>query len=94
MWMERALAGLSRTWTPPTAPRGRNHAPPVFDEPLPLTQNEVPSLEVAALTLLVLKAASKRVDVSTVPAASMRPTMRLATIEAVPFTEATPGAAS
>src|SRR2546423_15064674 len=87
------LAGLAAICTPTLEPSGTNQTPPVFP-PAPATQKPVPSNEVAARTLLALKAPPTAVDVSTFPSASMRPTTRLTAAAVVPATPAVPGAAA
>src|SRR5262245_61617501 len=75
-------------------PRGANRTPPPGDGAVPAVQNRVPS-SVTALRMLFWSYASLiRVLVSTFPAASTRPTMRLLTDALVLTTLAVPSAAS
>src|SRR5713101_746198 len=74
-WTARVLCGVASTWAPPIVLKAMNCTPAVAP-PAPVTQNPVPSSEVAPRTLFVLKAALSRVLVSMAPATSMRPTTR------------------
>src|SRR5438874_2050018 len=79
--------------TPPVVPKGMYQVPP-REPPAPPAQNPVPSMETAIRTLFTLNAVVKRVEVSTLPAASIRATTRLTAAAVVPVMLDVPGTAA
>src|SRR4029079_17411423 len=81
---QRTLFGVERTRVSvPVDPSALYQTPPAVEPPAPPIRSSEPSVVVALRTLLPLLPIVKSVDVSMLPATSMRPATRLTAVPAV-----------